>query len=276
MALYTPLVKQIIKVPALPQRPVDGHKGTFGTLSLLAGSPGMLGAAILAARGGLRGGAGLCRACLPEELMSPFTIAVPSATTLPRTSMLRGFFEKTTAAVVGPGLGTVAEPGEQVRLVLRDYEGPIVLDADGLNLLAPLAGKLTARSPIVLTPHPGEAARLMKSDSKSLSADRGATASDLAAMTGQVVVLKGPGTVVCDGTRFYRNRTGNSGLATGGTGDVLAGLIGALLCQGMDPFDAACLGVNIHGKAGDLIASRLSPSGLCAEDLPLAIAEVMR
>jgi hydroxyethylthiazole kinase-like uncharacterized protein yjeF len=276
VALYTPPVKQIIHVPALPQRPTAGHKGTFGTLSLLAGSEGMLGAAILAARGALRGGVGLCRVCLPEALMSPFTVAVPAATTVPRTETLHGFLDESTAVVVGPGLGTAAIAGEQVRLVMRDSPGPIVLDADGLNLVAPLGGSLTAAAPLVLTPHPGEAARLLQSDAAAVMHDRVAAAGELAMTCGQVVVLKGQGTLVCDGDRLFRNRTGNSGLATGGTGDVLAGLIGALLCQGMEPFDAACLGVHVHGAAGDLVASRLSVAGLCAEDLPLAIAEVMR
>ncbi len=235
----------------------------------------MLGAAILAARGALRGGAGLCRACLPADLMAPFTIAVPAATTFARTPTLRGFFERSTAAVVGPGLGVSAATGEQVQFVLDNHVGPVVLDADGLNVVAPIRKRLSSRATLVLTPHPGEAARLLDGDRDAVGADRIAAVQTLAQGAGQIVVLKGKGTLVADGTRVFRNRTGNSGLATGGTGDVLAGLIGALLGQGMDPFDAACLGVHVHGKAGDLVASRLSPAGLCAEDLPMAIAEVM-
>lgn len=268
-------MKPITKVPPLPDRPATGHKGTFGTVSLLAGSNGMLGAAILAARGALRGGAGLCRACLPPDLMAPFTIAVPAATTLARTPTLSGFCERSTAAVVGPGLGQEKSAGEQVEFVLRQHTGPVVLDADGLNLIAPVRHRIAARAPLVLTPHPGEAARLLEIDRDTIVADRIYSVRTLAERTGQIVVLKGKDTLVADGTRVFRNGTGNSGLATGGTGDVLAGLIGALLAQGMDPFDAACLAVHLHGKAGDLVASRLSPAGLCAEDLPIAIAEVM-
>lgn len=266
-------MKPITTVPRFPARPTSGHKGTFGTVTLLAGSEGMLGAAILAARGALRGGSGLCRACLPADLMVPFTIAVPAATTIRRTLALDGFFDRSTAAVVGPGLGRARATGDLVWLVLRNHAGPVVLDADGLYHVAPLDRPIVSSGPVVLTPHAGEAARLLGSD--GVNADRIAVVQTLAERSGHVAVLKGEATLVADGTRVFRNGTGNSGLATGGSGDVLAGLIGALLGQGMDPFDAACLGVNVHGKAGDLVASRLSKAGLCAEDLPLAIAEVM-
>ena len=269
-------MKRITRVPAFPARPEDAHKGTFGTVGLLAGSDGMIGAAILAARGALRGGAGLCRACLPPGLMTPFTVAVPAATTLPRTPMLRGFFEGIDAVVAGPGLGQTDAVAKQVRLVLRRSEVPVVLDADGLNVLAPLRRVLRAPAPVVLTPHPGEASRLLSRSTAVIQSDREAAAEELATRTGQVAVLKGHGTLVCDGTRLFRNKSGNAGMATGGSGDVLAGLLGALLAQGMEPFDAACLAVHVHGKAGDLVARRLSRPGLCAEDLPLAIAEALR
>lgn len=270
-------MRRIHKIPGFPDRSKAGHKGTFGTVAVLAGSPGMLGAAILAARGALRGGVGLCRVCLPAGLMAPFTIAVPSATTLRRGESLRGFFDHATAMVVGPGLGTAKPVGAQVRRAIECSRVPGVLDADALNLLAPLrARRWRGQAPAVLTPHPGEAARLLGSDAAAVQADRRAAIAELCERTGQLVVLKGQGTLVCDGTRLYQNRSGNDGLATGGSGDVLAGLIGALLAQSMDPFDAACLGVHVHGKAGDLVASRLSKPGLIAEDLPSAIAEVMR
>jgi NAD(P)H-hydrate epimerase len=134
---------------------------------------------------------------------------------------------------------------------------------------------LQSRASIVLTPHPGEAARLLATETTAIQEDRSAAALELARRSGHIAVLKGAGTLVTDGERLYENRTGNPGMATGGTGDVLAGLIGALLAQGMQPFDAACLAVHVHGKAGDLAAERISPVGLCAEDLPLLIAEVL-
>ncbi len=269
------MVKRVVKIPGLPRRRRDGHKGDYGTVLLVAGSHGMLGAAILAARGALRGGAGLVRACLPLSLVTPFTVAVPSATSLPRTGSPGRWLRGVDAVVVGPGLSTATSSRNLVRAVLRSSGAPMVLDADGLNVLGPLKGKLSAKAPVILTPHPGEAARLLRLEKVELQADREAAALELATRSGRIAVLKGARTIVTDGTRMFVNRTGNPGLGTGGSGDVLAGLLGSLLAQGMDPFDAACLGVNVHGAAGDLVAARLSEPGLIAEDLPLAIAEVL-
>lgn len=270
------MVTRIDTVPRLPARDPKGHKGTYGTVGLLCGSDGMLGAAILCARGALRGGAGLVRACLPEHLMAPFTVAVPAATTLARTTEWTGLLGGVNALVVGPGLGTKDLGSQQVRELLRSTAVPTVLDADGLNLIAPLDAPLwSPGAPVVLTPHPGEAARLLGSSSAEVQADREAAVLAVADRSGQICVLKGAGTLVCDGERLFENQTGNPGLATGGTGDVLAGLMGALLAQGVEAFEAACLAVHVHGRAGDVVASRLSQAGLCAEDLPLAIAEVM-
>lgn len=269
------MVTHTTTVPLLTARDRQGHKGTYGTVGLLCGSAGMLGAAILCARGALRGGAGLVRACLPETLMAPFTVAVPAATTLARTAELTGLFGGVDALVVGPGLGTREIKGQQILQILRSSPVPTVLDADGLNLIAPLAAVLVAGAPVVLTPHPGEAARLLDKTSAEVQQDREAAVVELAERSGQICVLKGTETLVCDGERVYENHSGNPGLATGGTGDVLAGLMGALLAQGMAAFDAARLAVHVHGRAGDLVAGRLSQAGLTAEDLPLAIAEVM-
>jgi NAD(P)H-hydrate epimerase len=261
-------------VPELPRRPRDGHKGTFGTVLVVAGSHGMLGAAILAARGALRGGAGLVRCALPAELMAPFTVAVPSATTLDRGALDQSTFAQVQAIVCGPGLSTSREARRLVDAVLL-ADVPALLDADALNVLAPLATAGGTLRRAILTPHPGEAGRLLGTDSAHVQRDRAGAARVLAARSGGVVVLKGARTLVTDGERLYENATGNPGMATGGSGDVLAGLIGALCAQGMAPFDAACLGVHVHGRAGDLVAERLSEPGLCAEDLPLAIAEVL-
>jgi NAD(P)H-hydrate epimerase len=207
--------------------------------------------------------------------MSPFTVAVPAATSIPRTKSLGAVFGDCDALVVGPGLGAGEETRGQVRLVLRRSGVPVLLDADALNVLAPIQKPLACGAPLILTPHPGEAARLLSSETSAVQADRVAAVQRLADRSGQLVVLKGHRTLVCDGQRLFENKSGNPGMATGGSGDVLAGLMGALLAQGMEPFDAACLAVDLHGRAGDLVASRLSQAGLCAEDLPLAIAEVM-
>jgi NAD(P)H-hydrate epimerase len=163
-----------------------------------------------------------------------------------------------------------------VQRVLRLARGPIVVDADGLNALAPLSAARLRSLPgsrVVLTPHPGEAGRLLGTTSSAVQKDRDAALAELCARSGATVVLKGAGTLVGDGTRCFRNRTGNPGMATGGTGDVLAGLLAALLAQGLAPFEAACLAAHVHGKAGDRVARRLGEVGLIAADLPMAIAE---
>ena len=269
-------VRRIRTLARLPPRERSAHKGTFGTLGIVAGSALMFGAAILCARAALRGGAGLVRVALPRGLIAPFLAAVPAATACLRTSGVPG---RCSALVIGPGLGNTVRTRQVVRAALsatlRGAKPPIVFDADALNVLAPLRAPLAAPGTIVLTPHPGEAARLLGTDVAAVQADRGAAVLELQARSGQVVVLKGAGTLVTDGVHLYENLTGNPGLATAGSGDVLAGLLGALLAQGMAPLPAACLAVHVHGAAGDLVARRLSEAGLCSEDLPLAIAEVL-
>lgn len=268
-------MKRVREVPRLPKRARDAHKGTFGTVLVVAGSRGMLGAAILCARGALRGGAGLVRACLPAGLMAPFTVAVPSATTVVREiAAMLAAARSADAVVVGPGLGQ-SLPSRLLLRHLQRLDVPMVLDADALNVSSPLRRPMR-RGRRILTPHPREASRLLGCDTEEIQQDRERSVAALAQRSGGIVVLKGSGTLVCDGERLFVNSTGNPGMATGGSGDVLTGLIGALLAQGMPPFEAACLGVHVHGKAGDLVARRLSPAGLIAEDLPLAIAEVLR
>lgn len=270
-------MKVVRTIPRLPARAANAHKGDFGTVLVVAGSEGMLGAAVLCATAALRGGAGLVQVALLRALQSLLPLAVPCATTVPRsTPMLRRAVSTATAIVVGPGLGATAATRSLVRTILHASTAPVVLDADALNVQAPLRAPLACRAKIVLTPHPGEAGRLLGIDSKRVQADRRGALRALCERSGAIVVLKGAGTLVGDGTRCFRNRTGNPGMATAGSGDVLAGLLGALLAQGMAPFAAACLAVHVHGKAGDLVARRLGERGLIASDLPLAIAEVLR
>lgn len=280
-----PRVERVTRVPSLPPRDRGAHKGTFGSVLVVAGSSGMLGAAILSARGALRGGAGLVRGCLPRALMAAFTVATPSALSMLREGEPKRWLEAANAdaVVVGPGLGATAATRRLVRALLRYARVPVVLDADALNVLAPLPVRADAKlaaagASLVWTPHPGEAGRLLGSDAHAVQADRRVSALELARRAGEgcTIVLKGDRTLVTDGRRLYENHTGNPGLATGGSGDVLSGLLGALLAQGLPAFDAACLAVHVHGRAGDLVAERLSQTGLTAEDLPLAIAEVLR
>jgi len=261
----------------LPKRPRDGHKGSFGTVLVVAGSHDMLGAAILCATAALRSGAGLVQACVPAALQPLVASAQPCATTVARTpAELRRALGRADAVVVGPGLGQSPATRRLVATVLRFARGPIVLDADALNVLAPLQRPLAARVPVVLTPHPGEAGRLLGSDAAAVQKDRNGALDALVACSGGIVVLKGHRTLVGDGDRTFENRTGNPGMATGGSGDVLAGLLGALLAQGLAAYDAACFGVHVHGRAGDRVARRVGEAGLIARDLPAAIAEELR
>lgn len=258
-------------LPSLPPRRLDGHKGDFGRVLVVAGSRGMSGAAVLAGTAALRGGAGLVRVATPAETVSLVALGNPCymTTVLPadaegQRELLRG----NSIVAAGPGLGTSAEVVTLVGLLVREMAGPIVLDADALNVLPNWLTELRSRNtPAVLTPHPGEFARLIGSDIESVQARRRELAVQFAADHHCVVVLKGHETIVADGRQVYRNITGNPGMATGGSGDVLTGLIAALLAQGLKPFAAAQLGVYLHGLAGDLARDRVGEVSLIATDI---------
>jgi NAD(P)H-hydrate epimerase len=282
----------ITAVPRLPARSPDAHKGTFGRLLVIAGSRGMGGAAVLCGSGGLRGGAGLVQVAVPGEILPVVAAGSPCYLTAAFAQDMRGRFaaaavdelvDLATAwadvVAAGPGLGlSEAMPGLIIALFDRATK-PLVVDADGLNALArvPAHTWQSHQQPIVLTPHPGEFARLVDQPADQVRANGPALAVKYAAEHRVVLVLKGQGTVVTDGHKLYRNTTGNPGMATGGTGDVLTGLIGALIGQGLQPFEAAVLGVWAHGRAGDLAAEHLGQTALIATDLlvylPVALRE---
>ena len=269
--------------PPHPERPSAGHKGTYGRVLIAAGSVGMSGAAALAGLGALRSGAGLVTLAVPSSLVAVVASLEPCYLLLglPEDGLgrtgdgaeveLRRAAASVTAMAIGPGWGRSPFLEELAAGLFETLECPLVVDADGLNALA-AAGTLDANgSPAagrVLTPHPGEMARLLGSDVSSVESDREGVAGELAARSGAVVVLKGAGTVITDGQRLVVNTTGNSGLATAGSGDVLTGLVTGLLARGMSPFDAAWLGVHLHGLAADLAVVELGESGLIASDLP--------
>lgn len=265
-------------LPPLPPRPADAHKGTFGTTLVVGGSVGMAGAPALAAMAALRSGAGLVRAAVPAPIAPTVAAFDPCYTVIPLSSDAAGRLSQSsyealqtagpaaTALAVGPGLGRSWELEWLVGRLFSEQTKPMVVDADALNALAAEPQNLRpARAPRVLTPHPGEFARLI---GRKLEGDeRIAAAENLAAQLGAVVVLKGRHTLVTDGHRSWRNTTGNSGMATGGSGDVLTGMIAALLGQAMMPFDAARLAVHVHGLAGDLAAETLGAIGMTAADI---------
>jgi ADP-dependent NAD(P)H-hydrate dehydratase len=272
---------RISDIPQLPSRTVDSHKGSYGRAVLIGGSVGMSGAIALAGLGALRGGAGLVYLACPRSVWIAVAAIEPSYLTVPLPEDAHGRLavpsipeilaacQNADAVAIGPGLGQSEELREVVAQIVRGVDVPCVVDADSLNLLVDQLEVLaSARSTRVLTPHPGEFARLTNLTTHQVQASRESLAVEFAQRHRVVLVLKGAGTVVTDGHRLFINRTGNPGMATGGTGDVLTGLITALMAQGVEPFDAACLGCHLHGLAGDLAAEELSLPGMIASDLP--------
>ena len=279
-----PTVKRVWALPALPERPADSHKGDYGRVLVVAGSPGMAGAAYLASKGALRAGAGLVTCTCPETvwpalsakfscvMTAPLPAAKEGALGEAALAPLRARLAESDTLCVGPGLGRKPETTALVRALLGEVQLPTVVDADAL---AALAGHPGALSPLkglgILTPHPGEMATLLGSSVAKVQADRRAAAKAFAETHGVIVVLKGHGTVVTDGHRVAVADTGNPGMATAGTGDVLSGVIAGLLAQGMPPFEAAYLGVHLHGMAGDLAAKETGLHALIATDLLAAL-----
>jgi NAD(P)H-hydrate epimerase len=270
--------------PPPPDLPADAHKGLAGRALLACGSRWMPGAAILAARSALRAGAGLVSVlCQDDALPATLAPAVPEATYLPAG---RGAvrWEDQHAALAGPGLGTHDGARALLEEVLAGCAGPLVLDADALNLLAGRLERLRGRpGPVVLTPHPGEAARLLGRPVPSDDAGRLEAAREIAARAGAICCLKGRGTVVTDGERTFVNDTGTPAMATAGSGDVLAGILTAYLARtrslpatGWGPFEAAARAVRVHGLAGEIAEAALGSLAVCASDLVLHLPAAQR
>ena len=273
---------------AYGRRSRDAHKGTFGHVLVVAGSVGKSGAAILAAVGALRAGAGLVTVATPAPALPLVAAGRPEIMTEPlpvggngrldRDALTRALdlAEDKDAVVLGPGLGQGAATRDFVRAFVARCKAPLLIDADGLNALA--GGPLSKRAASTLvTPHPGEMARLLGSQAGEVQRQRLGAARELAAQSGAVVVLKGYRTIVADsGGRAAVNPTGNPGMATGGTGDVLSGIIGALLARGRDPWVAATAGVYVHGLAGDRAADRLGEESVLAGDVIDGLPDAIR
>ncbi len=261
-------MKIVTRIPPPPPRPHDAHKGTFGTVIVVGGSMDeavMLGAPALSASAALRSGAGLVKVASTKDVLPWVLMLEPCATGLAMRNRLPEFSSSPRPVLaVGPGLGRSSRAASWVRQAWRS-ELPLVLDADGLNLLAQL--RLAKRqAATVLTPHPGEHARLSKAYALRAK-DRPEMAADLAQRCGAVVLLKGHRSVVSDGRRVYVNHTGGPLLATAGSGDVLTGIIAGLMAQGMDAFDATVLGAFAHGKAAQAWGRRSGDRGFAASDL---------
>jgi ADP-dependent NAD(P)H-hydrate dehydratase / NAD(P)H-hydrate epimerase len=271
--------------PLIRHRTANSHKGNFGHPLIIAGGLGKSGAALLSSRAALRTGSGLVTAAIPRcvaavvaggqaELMTePMPDAGGHFAATATIERLRELIERKTALVFGPGVEANSDTRELLRFLIREgasAERPLLIDADGLNTLAEMKPEQArkAQGPIVMTPHPGEMARLLAQDTRAVNADRIGAARRLCELTGGYCLLKGNRTVIAgpDGS-IYVNSTGNPGMATPGMGDALSGILGSMLGQGMAPLDAMALGVFIHGAAADRLAASLGPVGYIAGDL---------
>ena len=266
-------------LPRLPERDAECHKGHFGLVLIIGGSRGMAGAVALAGMAALRGGAGLVRLAVPDVCLETVAGFEPSYMTVPLPCDVSGHIsrsararivelaEAATVVACGPGMGRSLGLNVLVSWLYSHLPNPMIVDADGLNALSARAEVLSRPAgPRILTPHPGEFARLL-GKRRVRSGERQPAAVELARHSGAVVVLKGHRTIVTDGDSQTVNSTGNPGMATGGSGDVLTGLIAALASQGLPSLDAARLGVYLHGLAGDLAADQMGQESLIATDL---------
>ena len=264
--------EQVLSI--LPDRAADAHKGDFGKILLLCGSKGYTGAAYLAAMGALRSGAGLVFLGVPESIYAIEAIKLNEAIvfSLPEedgklsADAVPAILErlpKMDAVLIGPGLGQSAGVFEVVKVVLEHAQCPVLLDADGINLIAAHKDKVRGRTnPTILTPHAGEFGRLGGNpEERTVAAE--AMAKDL----GCILLLKGHHTVITDGGTTYINTTGNPGMAVGGSGDMLAGIITALQGQGIAPLEAAACGAWLHGAAGDICAAEIGQYGMLPTDM---------
>lgn len=268
----------------LPNRPSDGHKGSFGKILLLCGSRGYTGAAALAAMGALRSGAGLVYLAVPESIYAIEAVKLTEPVIFPfpddngvfsvnAVPQLLPLLEKMDAVLVGPGIGQGDGSRCVVQCVLENYKGPVVVDADGINVLKSHKDILRGRTcPTILTPHDGEFLRF----GGKLCADRVASAAQMADDLNVILLLKGHRTVITDGRRCYVNQTGNPGMATGGSGDVLSGIIVSLLGQGLPPLEAAACAAWLHGAAGDICAEEIGQYGMLPTDMLNVLPRLMK
>lgn len=268
----------------LPQRDPQAHKGSFGKILLLCGSRGFTGAAALAAMGALRSGAGLVYLGVPEciydiaavKLTEPVVIPLPdNGKTLSEAAIseIRQLLPKMDAVLIGCGLGQSRDTLAVVTTVLREFDGPVVLDADGINVMSAHRDILRGRtSSLILTPHAVEFQRI----GGDPALGRVTGAAELARDLGGVVLLKGHDTVITDGKTCFINPTGNPGMAVGGSGDVLAGIIVSLLGQGIAPMEAAACGAWLHGAAGDICAAEIGQYGMLPTDMLQVLPRLMK
>jgi ADP-dependent NAD(P)H-hydrate dehydratase len=274
-------MEKITQIPKLKKRARNAHKGDFGKILVVAGGVGMSGAAALVGKAALRTGSGLVRVAVPKSILPIVASLEPCYTTIPLAEDDKGRIAgKAINAILdaaadndvlafGPGVGITRGVSTVLAMLLEQSGLKLVVDADGLNNLAKLKDwPSKCKAKLILTPHPGEMKRLWDSLFRTpLPIDRNEQAVELSQKINAVVVLKGAGTIVTDGTHMYVNTTGNPGMATAGSGDVLTGVITSLYGQGFDAFEAAVLGVYVHGLAGDIAAAHRGEISLIATDI---------
>ncbi|MFH1552561.1 MAG: NAD(P)H-hydrate dehydratase [Candidatus Omnitrophota bacterium] len=265
----------------IPVRREESHKGDYGRVLVLAGSRGMTGAAYLSSQGALLAGSGLVISGIPESLNGIMEVKLTEVMTLPLAETenhslspkakgsILDFSKKCDVVVIGPGLGGDRQTRILVKELIEEIESPVVLDADGINALeGDLEPLIKRNSRTVITPHPGEMARLVGKDIESVQSNRIETAKSVAEVTGAIVCLKGHRTVVANPEGMtYINETGNSGMASGGTGDVLTGMIASFIGQGVDDYSATVSAVYLHGMAGDIAAEKKGAFSMIASDI---------
>ncbi|MBN2897447.1 MAG: NAD(P)H-hydrate dehydratase [Clostridia bacterium] len=290
MKIKRNLITESSVLAVFPWRKAFSHKGDYGKVNLIVGSIGMTGAAILACKSALRSGIGLLKLYIPESLAMQITHSVPEAITIPLQEVRKGvigithferIIEESQAAdvvAIGPGCGNTAETSELVRRIVQELDKPVVIDADGINAIARNTDiLLEKKSTIVMTPHPGEMSRLIGKTTEEIIDHPVEIAREYAMKWDVVMVLKGARTVVAaPNGDIYVNTTGNSGMATAGSGDVLTGIIAGLIGQGLSPLDASRLGVYVHGRSGDTSAEQKGEYGLLAGDIVEGLIYTMK
>jgi len=282
------LTQAVTELPRLPVRQAAGHKGTYGHALLIGGSRGMSGAISLAAQGALRSGIGLATAAVPDRCLetvaqfSPVYMVIPLPEEQGRLGegsweVIDTWLDRADVLAIGPGLGQTEYLRRLMVRLWCEATLPLVIDADGLNNLAAITGwkQLPSPAPRVLTPHPGEMQRLSGVAMNDREEQKQA-AIELARQTKATIVLKGHRTWVTDGWQHFENTTGNPAMASGGSGDVLTGVITALIGQRLDPFSAAVLGVHLHGAAGDIAQAELGGESILATDLIASLPQAFR
>jgi len=274
--------ESVLKI--LPDRAQDAHKGDFGRILLMCGSVGFTGAAALSAMGAVRSGAGLVYLGVPQSIYAIEAVKLTEPIVFPLPEKDGKLYEEALpeilnrlpqmdAVLIGPGLGQSPGTKAVTRAVLEAFQGPVVLDADGINVMKSHMDIVRERhAPTILTPHPGEFKRV----GGEIGQDRVAAAVKFAGENRCVLVLKGSGTIITDGCRCFRNPTGNPGMAVGGSGDVLAGIIVSLIGQGIDPLDAAACGAWLHGAAGDICARSIGQYGMLPSDMLEVLPRLMK